>query len=136
MTATYACPVCRRGRATASDSMCLRCRNELLVANGERPQAPTGGIYKGRCAGHGITEADYVRMFEEQDGACAICREPSPELLIDHNHATGEVRGLLCHQCNGGIGLLKDSPDIMEAAIQYLEERGCYGRDSLSEETA
>lgn len=89
-------------------------------------------------ASHRLTLAGYKRMYASQDGACAICeakREPMG-LVIDHNHATGKVRGLLCNACNIGIGHLKDSPDVLEAALQYLEERGCYGPNALAEETA
>ena len=44
-------------------------------------------------------------------------------LVIDHNHKTGKVRGLLCGSCNTGIGLLKDSPDVLDAAIEYLQHQ-------------
>lgn len=89
-------------------------------------------------ASHRMTLAAYQRMYAAQDRRCAICkaeREPLG-LVIDHNHKSGKVRGLLCSACNTGIGLLKDSPDVLDAAIEYLETRGCYGPDSLSEETA
>lgn len=78
----------------------------------------------------GITEADYARMLDDQGGVCAICREPqvkrlrhggeSHHLAIDHCHATGLVRGLLCDKCNGGLGLFEDNVQRMEAAIAYL----------------
>lgn len=58
-------------------------------------------------------------MVEEQNGLCAICHE-APVEAVDHNHTTGEVRGLLCHMCNRGIGFLGDSPKRLAAAYKYL----------------
>lgn len=74
---------------------------------------------------YGISLADYDEMLEAQDGGCAICGK-SPEangrrLGVDHNHATGEVRGLLCSACNTGLGLFQDSPACLRRAISYLE---------------
>jgi len=73
---------------------------------------------------YGITEQGYNNMFAGQDGSCAICgthqsglKEP---LHVDHNHVTGEVRGLLCKSCNTGIGLLKENEEILRKAIDYL----------------
>ncbi len=75
---------------------------------------------------YGITEEDYQRMLAEQGGACAICRTKSPgrrtRFSIDHCHATGKVRGLLCTQCNIGIGYLKDSEERLIAAAAYLRK--------------
>lgn len=71
----------------------------------------------------GITNEDYSRMLDEQNGVCAICHSPAPErgrLAVDHNHATGKVRGLLCHSCNYGLGCFKDDPVYLEAAAAYL----------------
>jgi hypothetical protein len=60
-------------------------------------------------------------MLDEQGGVCALCRDPAKEsLVIDHCHTTGSVRGLLCHHCNVGLGFLRDDPDVMAAAIEYL----------------
>ena len=59
-------------------------------------------------------------MVLDQDGGCKICGTKESKLYVDHDHGTGKVRGLLCHCCNAGIGLLKDSPDIMQKAIQYV----------------
>ena len=79
---------------------------------------------------YGITIEDYDRMLEEQNGRCAICRTDKPggagaRFAVDHNHDTGNVRGLLCNNCNRGLGHLKDSVLLLEQAINYLnEEKG------------
>jgi hypothetical protein len=72
-----------------------------------------------------ITPEQYEQMFEAQEGLCAICRQPESEyrkhLSIDHNHATGKVRGLLCHDCNLGLGKFKDDTNRLKMAIMYLD---------------
>jgi hypothetical protein len=74
--------------------------------------------------GKGILET-YQEIFEAQGGVCAICASPENgryvHLSVDHNHDTGKIRGLLCNNCNRGIGLLKDDPKILEQAKKYLE---------------
>lgn len=78
---------------------------------------------------YGITATDYDRMLSKQDGRCAICRKPETALgrggkpkriSVDHCHATGLVRGLLCHRCNSGIGKFLENIETLEAAIDYL----------------
>ena len=59
-------------------------------------------------------------MMAEQKGLCAICQTQLEESNIDHDHTTGEVRGLLCTPCNLGIGMFKDNPDVLNRAIRYL----------------
>jgi len=75
----------------------------------------------------GITPEDYELIYNNQEGCCAICKKHSStfriRLAVDHDHDTGEVRGLLCDRCNRGIGMLKDSPEICRQAAQYIEER-------------
>jgi hypothetical protein len=69
-----------------------------------------------------MTLEDYYVMLAQQDGACAICgRKPKERLVVDHCHATGNVRGLLCAKCNTGLGFYQDNPDRLLAAIAYLE---------------
>ncbi len=70
-----------------------------------------------------ITLADYDRMFEEQDGNCAICGLPElmRRLSVDHDHTTGEVRGLLCSKCNFMLGNANDDLVILEKAVSYLK---------------
>jgi predicted nucleic acid-binding Zn ribbon protein len=69
------------------------------------------------------------KMGELQNDKCGICQETGFKmreshktyLVVDHDHATGAVRGLLCHNCNRGLGLFQDSKDNLLRAIQYLE---------------
>jgi hypothetical protein len=68
----------------------------------------------------GISLDEFNKMVKFQNGKCAICKI-NPEILhIDHNHESGKVRSLLCNQCNRGIGYLKESPRIFQAAIKYI----------------
>ncbi len=74
----------------------------------------------------GVTNADYWAMYHRQDGKCGIClrrlySKRYKAFCVDHVHETGEVRGLLCHNCNRGIGLLKDSPMNLMRAIKWIE---------------
>lgn len=70
---------------------------------------------------YGITLEDYWRMHKVQDGRCAICTKRT-DLVVDHDHQTGTVRGLLCGSCNRGIGYLKDSSANLSRAVSYLEK--------------
>lgn len=84
---------------------------------------------------YSITEEEVQEMMNNQKGCCKICNESlsyhnsSTHYSIDHNHITGEVRGLLCCSCNSGLGFLKDSPAILKKALDYLIEKGYYGKD-------
>lgn len=79
-----------------------------------------------------ISLEQYETMFAEQKGLCAICGKPESSvfhktglpkpLCVDHDHATGKIRKLLCHRCNAGLGYFGESPEIMTAAIQYLNQ--------------
>lgn len=80
---------------------------------------------------YGITPDEYDRLFAEQDGRCAICREPETtkdrtgrvraRLSIDHDHETGRIRGLLCHHCNAALGHAKESSFRLRDMAAYLE---------------
>lgn len=78
----------------------------------------------------GISLEDYQRKFVEQNGVCAICEQPEKDirngqvrwLAVDHNHTSGDVRGLLCGHCNKAIGFMCDSPDRLAKAITYLRK--------------
>lgn len=77
-----------------------------------------------RYARRGITKEQYDAMLETQLGRCAICSGEPSALVIDHDHDTGLVRGLLCHHCNVGIGFLGDDPSRMRLAAAYVEAAG------------
>lgn len=73
----------------------------------------------------GMEPADFDRMLAEQGGACAVCSGPTKaghHYCIDHCHTTGKIRGLLCHDCNMGIGKLGDTAASVAKALAYLNE--------------
>lgn len=69
---------------------------------------------------YGISTEIYDQIFETQGGKCLICGEAT-ELVVDHDHNTGKVRGLLCNFCNVGLGNYLDNPELLKNAIRYLE---------------
>lgn len=71
---------------------------------------------------YGITRLEYEAMLRHQGGVCAICGEApgTRSLHTDHDHATGEVRGLLCGGCNVGLGNFRDNPEFLFLASLYL----------------
>lgn len=78
---------------------------------------------------YGLTPERYDAMLVEQDGKCAICGTTeaggrSGRFHVDHDHATGVVRALLCNRCNPLIGLAEDDAGVLTAAIAYLERHG------------
>jgi hypothetical protein len=77
-----------------------------------------------RLAKFGITPEIYDQMLVEQDGKCAICGVPcfveKRALAVDHDHKTNSVRGLLCINCNTGLGKFKDNATVLMKAAQYL----------------
>ncbi len=77
---------------------------------------------------YGMTIEEYNSILFKQKGCCAICESGQPDVQgrknsfhVDHDHKTGKVRGLLCHNCNVTIGLMKDSPLLLHKAATYLE---------------
>ena len=83
-------------------------------------------------ANFGMTVEQYDDLLIAQGNVCAICTKPETSrsgagvikrLAVDHNHSTGKVRGLLCENCNRGLGLFKEDEGIMQSAISYLKEK-------------
>jgi hypothetical protein len=98
-----------------------------------RAKYPERQLELGRRAGHrrrlaqlNLTHIEYKEMLWQQDNACAICKQSffdgdkTVTVHIDHDHATGAVRGLLCRGCNHGLGNFKDDPERLTNAISYL----------------
>lgn len=81
-------------------------------------------VIRYRKTRYGITEEQRLSMAAAQGGVCAICRRLPPvnrkPLVVDHDHGTGVVRGLLCDDCNVGIARLQEDPEFLLAAASYL----------------
>ena len=129
-------------------NQCKECKKKYRAANRERLNARAKEFYaanreqqkvysKKRYAvnreryreyrlkrNYGLSIEDYNALFEAQAGCCAICgchqSELKKKLAVDHDHVTGEVRGLLCVACNAAIGLLCDDPELLEKGKVYL----------------
>jgi hypothetical protein len=69
---------------------------------------------------YGMARSDFDSLMHQQRGLCAICGV-EPASHVDHDHGTGKVRGLLCFNCNGGLGQFKDDPMRLALAISYLQ---------------
>ena len=71
---------------------------------------------------YGISLEEYESLLESQDNVCKICKTEKigKHLAVDHDHKTGKIRGILCENCNRGLGMFKDSPELLQNAIQYL----------------
>ncbi len=83
--------------------------------------------HKYALAAYGLTVENYNELLEKQNMCCAICKRDTPtgkwkRFCVDHCHKTGKVRGLLCNECNRGMGLLKDDPSLLIKAANYLKE--------------
>lgn len=113
---------------------CTTCKNEFT------PSAPSQFYCGKKCRGknsyyqrvYGITEAEYEAMKKEQNNKCKICDSEgftigknghTEKLAVDHDHVTGKIRGLLCHNCNRALGLLQDNVDVILKAAEYLKQR-------------
>jgi len=87
--------------ATCKNGQCRECR------------AASDRRYK-----YGLTPEDYTGLWSRQRGKCALCYAPATD--VDHDHATGKVRGLLCHSCNTALGQFGDTIAGLGRAIGYL----------------
>lgn len=82
---------------------------------------------------YGITKEEFDKMYEKQNGKCYLCDKhiKGKEVKVDHNHVTGAVRKLLCHNCNASLGLLKENPETFYKCAEYLKEHN----DNFSKNT-
>jgi hypothetical protein len=114
---------CKCGRLIKTRAQkCPQC-NKASVAKWRKEHPEV--IYASNLKRYGITLADYDQMLKRQKGVCAICKKPETHsrqrrLSVDHNHETGEVRGLLCARCNRALGMFNDNPDLLRSAARYL----------------
>ena len=137
------CPPCRKERTKAIDRKRAAKRRAARTEEGKAAASAYGKAYyqanyetrwleRGLQKRYGITAADFQRMWDAQGGKCAVCQVAFPPLargdmskdraVVDHDHATGAVRGLLHHNCNKALGMLGDNIGSLEGAIRYLNE--------------
>lgn len=72
---------------------------------------------------YGITLEEYNIILKKQNNVCAVCggKDKKKSLAVDHNHKTGEVRGLLCGRCNPALGFIQESPKLVKQLLKYLD---------------
>ncbi|MFI7611830.1 endonuclease VII domain-containing protein [Nonomuraea terrae] len=99
-------------------SYCKQCHT-LVVRENKIKNHGSDRNYKLKLR-YGITEDDFARMLARQGGLCAVCRAV-PGTFVDHCHRTGQVRGVLCFNCNNGLGHFGDNPVLLELAALYLD---------------
>lgn len=78
---------------------------------------------------YGIDHKSFINILESQDHCCDICHQPMVngwKSCIDHDHSTNQVRGLLCRECNLGLGMFKDSESSLASAIEYIRKHKLY----------
>lgn len=116
------------------NSRCKPCMRKLRMEVHRRHQAERPEEYRlymrnARLRSmYGITHRQYEELLAAQGGGCAICGSTEPggsgkHFHVDHDHETGEVRGLLCSDCNTGLGKFSDSTERLGRAALYLEGR-------------
>jgi len=108
---------------------CRECRKdynrERYTSSGKRDKTHSDRMVRE----HGLAPGEYEIQYTAQGGVCAICGNPEANIIrgglcrlaVDHNHETGQRRGLLCVRCNTAIGLLNEDPDILMKAVVYLQ---------------
>lgn len=111
---------------------CMSCQKYKLFE--EYPKNPKGG-HRARCLecskpnykiedhrlrAYNLTDQEFKKILLDQAGLCKICLKQD-RLVVDHDHNTGKVRGLLCNKCNSGIGQLMDQYEYIVRAAEYLK---------------
>ncbi len=107
---------------------CSRCHTELPLTEFYKRTAGGDG-YQSHCrwcgvgSRYGLSRIDMLEMWHHQGDGCAICHDPCEDRPphVDHDHNTGEPRGLLCRSCNIGLGNYFDDPELLRAAAEYVE---------------
>jgi Recombination endonuclease VII len=100
---------------TSTTRVCITCWPEWRQEQQAKRLSRRGGRHQ-----------EVAELRAQQEGRCKICKTPEAaapgkRLHLDHDHATGAIRGLLCGNCNVGLGQFKDNPDLLAAAIRYLQ---------------
>ncbi len=129
---------CKRGHVAArlvNDCGCVECANYTKRCNPKRRERDRKYNTQNRerrrqndiLRYHEVDAGHYAMILAGQHGGCALCHRdlsalPTKLVHVDHDHATGLVRGILCSNCNSGLGLLDDDPKLLARAIEYVLE--------------
>jgi len=94
---------------------------------GNKPENKTKTYWRRLLNSYGITQTKYNELFKIQNGKCKICNTPQEKcphrrLCVDPNHDTGQIRGLLCLNCNFAVGYLKNSAELCLSAANYCKD--------------
>jgi len=131
------CSKCKINPRAPSQRWCQSCRNEynrkyykrnpqkINEANRkwrEVNETPEYIFKRNLKVRYGLTLEQYHKLLQAQENRCAICNQlfEDSKVCVDHNHTTGNVRGLLCTFCNVGLGYFREDSTIMNAAIKYI----------------
>jgi hypothetical protein len=130
-----------KNKANGLASWCRCCKNTRLRERWKAGEINHVSRWQSRIKHrYGLSKEGFDNLWAANDGRCHICTTQltveHSGYAIDHNHETGEVRGLLCPTCNSGLGHFKDSVGVLEAAIEYLKAKGSYGQSNGSTEAS
>jgi hypothetical protein len=120
---TRDCKECRAQRFRGPNKAWKDKNPQAVERYKEANRGTTGWKYRIKY-NYGITPEEYHAQFEFQEGKCAICGKEIE--VIDHDHTTNDLRGLLCQRCNRGLGHFDDRIDLLRSALKYLEEDGVW----------
>jgi hypothetical protein len=109
-------PIKLKHKSNGSGTWRCRIAERRWNINSRRRHEP----HKARRRKYGLRRADYMALLQRQHERCAICGRRIA-LVVDHCHETGRIRGLLCRDCNLGIGYLRDDPKLLRQALKYLK---------------
>lgn len=144
------CPACdtdkpideftnNRSRPDGKASYCKLCTRQKLKERRQKPDYPEKQRFFFMQWKYGLTQQEFRKILALQEGKCAVCGTQSSDverpgftrsgkknkgLVVDHDHNTGAIRGLLCDRCNRAIGLLRESAMVLAKAAAYVEKMG------------
>jgi len=110
-----------RGLKHGHGYYCKNCKNIVKRENRHRYRDREKTKIQTIKYKYGLSEQEYINLLERSGHQCAICKRSDKRLVIDHNHQTKQVRGLLCATCNTGLGHFYEDEVILTGAINYVK---------------